>query len=72
MTALPEAMAAFEVHEREFEHVLGNEPRLVKIAGDLIGEISLPGAVNFCFGGPRRNVLYITADTGVWAAVPAG
>jgi len=37
-------------------------------AGDLIGEIGLPGAVNFCFGGPRRNVLYITADTGVWAA----
>ena len=41
-------------------------------AGDLIGEISLPGAVNFCFGGPRRNVLYITADTGVWAAELAG
>ena len=37
-------------------------------AGDLIGEINLPGAVNFCFGGPRRNVLYITADTAVWAA----
>jgi gluconolactonase len=37
-------------------------------AGDLIGEIHLPGAVNFCFGGPRRSVLYITADTGVWAA----
>ena len=36
--------------------------------GDLIGEINLPGAVNFCFGGPRRNVLYITADTAVWAA----
>jgi gluconolactonase len=41
-------------------------------AGDLIGEICLPGAVNFCFGGPRRNVLYITADTGVWAAELAG
>jgi gluconolactonase len=37
-------------------------------AGDLIGEINLPGAVNFCFGGPRRNVLYITADTALWAA----
>jgi gluconolactonase len=37
-------------------------------AGDKIGEINLPGAVNFCFGGPRRNVLYITADTAVWAA----
>jgi gluconolactonase len=41
-------------------------------AGDLIGEIGLPGAVNFCFGGPRRNVLYITADTAVWAAHLAG
>jgi gluconolactonase len=38
--------------------------------GDLIGEINLPGAVNFTFGGRRRNVLYITTDTAVWAAVP--
>lgn len=38
-------------------------------SGDLIGEISLPGAVNFCFGGPSRNVLYITADDAIWAAV---
>jgi gluconolactonase len=37
--------------------------------GDLIGEIELPGAVNFTFGGPKRNVLYITADTAVFAAV---
>jgi gluconolactonase len=37
--------------------------------GDLIGEIELPGAVNFTFGGPSRNVLFITADTAVWAAV---
>ncbi len=37
--------------------------------GDLIGEIHLPGAVNFAFGGPERNVLYITADTDIWAAV---
>jgi gluconolactonase len=37
-------------------------------SGDLIGEIHLPGAVNFCFGGPGRNVLFITTDTGVWAA----
>lgn len=36
--------------------------------GDLLGEISLPGAVNFCFGGPDRNVLFITADTAVFAA----
>ena len=37
--------------------------------GDLIGEIHLPGAVNFTFGGPGRNVLFITTDTAVWAAV---
>ena len=37
--------------------------------GRLIGEIVLPGAVNFTFGGARRNVLFITADTAIWAAV---
>jgi gluconolactonase len=37
--------------------------------GDLLGEITLPGAVNFTFGGPGRNVLFITADTAIWAAV---
>jgi gluconolactonase len=37
--------------------------------GDLVGVIELPGAVNFTFGGPGRNVLYITADTAIWAAV---
>ena len=37
--------------------------------GTLLGEISLPGAVNFTFGGPDRNVLFITADTSIWAAV---
>jgi gluconolactonase len=37
--------------------------------GDLLGEINLPGAVNFAFGGPERNVLFITADTAIWAAV---
>jgi gluconolactonase len=37
--------------------------------GDLLGEIGLPGAVNFTFGGPERNVLFITTDTAVWAAV---
>jgi gluconolactonase len=36
--------------------------------GELIGEIGLPGAVNFTFGGPDRNVLFITADDAVWAA----
>ena len=39
--------------------------------GGLIGEIALPGAVNFTFGGPDRRVLFITTDTAVWAAVLA-
>lgn len=37
--------------------------------GDLLGSVDVPGAVNFTFGGPDRNVLFITADTAVWAAV---
>jgi gluconolactonase len=37
--------------------------------GALLGEIRVPRAVNFTFGGPDRNVLYITADDAVWAAV---
>ena len=36
--------------------------------GALLGEIRLPGAVNFTFGGRDRNVLFVTADTAVWAA----
>jgi gluconolactonase len=36
--------------------------------GELFGEISLPGAVNFTFGGRDRNVLYITTDDAIWAA----
>ncbi|HSK25958.1 MAG TPA: hypothetical protein VK894_03510 [Jiangellales bacterium] len=28
-----------------------------------------PGAVNFTFGGPDQDVLFITTDTAVWAAV---
>jgi len=38
-------------------------------AGDLLGQIHLPGAVNFAFGGRAGNVLFITTDTAVWAAV---
>jgi len=38
-------------------------------AGDLIGQISVPGAVNFTFGGPAGDVLFITTDTAIWAAV---
>jgi gluconolactonase len=37
--------------------------------GHLLEEVELAGAVNFAFGGPERNVLYITTDTAVWAAV---
>jgi gluconolactonase len=40
-------------------------------AGDLIGEIHLPGAVNFTFGGADRRVLFITADDAIWAAALA-
>ena len=36
-------------------------------AGDPIAEIELPGAVNFAFGGPDRDVLYVTTDDAVWA-----
>ena len=36
--------------------------------GDLIGEIRLPGAVNFSFGGRDNTTLFITADTAIWAA----
>jgi gluconolactonase len=35
--------------------------------GELIGEIELSGAVIFAFG-PTEDVLYITADTALWAA----
>ena len=36
--------------------------------GDELGDIHLPGAVNFAFGGPDGDVLFITTDTAVWAA----
>jgi gluconolactonase len=42
--------------------------RILGPDGARIGEIELPGAVNFCFGGPERNVLFITADTAIYAA----
>jgi gluconolactonase len=37
-------------------------------AGDPLGEIALPGAVNLTFGGPDGHVLFVTTDTAVWAA----
>jgi gluconolactonase len=36
--------------------------------GTPIGAIEVPGAVNFCFGGPDGDVLFITADTAIYAA----
>jgi gluconolactonase len=38
-------------------------------SGARLGEIHLPGAVNFTFGGLGRHVLFITTDVAVWAAV---
>jgi gluconolactonase len=39
--------------------------------GRLLGEIQLPGTVNFCFGGPDADLLLITTDSAVWAAALA-
>lgn len=36
--------------------------------GRLIGEILAAGVANFTFGGPGNDVLYILADTVIWAA----
>ena len=36
--------------------------------GELLGEIELPGTVNFVFGGFDGRTLFITTDTAVWAA----
>lgn len=36
--------------------------------GSPIGAIRVPGAVNFCFGGRHKNVLFITTDTAIHAA----
>ena len=38
-------------------------------AGDPVGLIRVPGAVNFTFGGPAGEVLFVTTDTAIWAAV---
>jgi gluconolactonase len=55
--------AAGHVYVSAFSGVLVFNP-----CGDLIGEIRLPGAVNFAFGGSDGNVLFITADNAIWAA----
>jgi gluconolactonase len=43
--------------------------RVLSPEGDELDLIDLPGAVNFTFGGPDRNVLFITTDTAVHAVV---
>ncbi len=58
--------AAGRVYASAFSGVQVYDP-----GGELIGEVHLPGAVNFTFGGPAANVLFITTDTAVWAAVLA-
>jgi gluconolactonase len=52
------------VYASAFSGVQVFDPR-----GELLDELPLPGAVNFCFGGPARDTLFITTDTAVWAAV---
>jgi gluconolactonase len=59
-----EVDTAGNVYASAFSGVQIFDPR-----GALIGEIELPGAVNFTFGGDDRDVLFITTDTAVWAAV---
>jgi gluconolactonase len=41
--------------------------RVLAPSGDELDLIDVPGAVNFTFGGPDRNVLFITTDTAVFA-----
>lgn len=38
------------------------------VSGDLLGEIVAPGVANFTFGGAGNNILYMMADTVIWAA----
>jgi gluconolactonase len=55
--------AAGRVYVSSADGVLVFDP-----GGDLLGEIELPGAVNFTFSGPAGDVLFITRDDSVWAA----
>jgi gluconolactonase len=53
------------------DRIYASSPAGVQVldpAGAPIDAIELPGAVNFTFGGPDRNVLFITTDVAVWAA----
>jgi gluconolactonase len=51
------------VYSSSFSGVLVFDPD-----GELLGEISVPGTVNFCFGGADRNLLLICTGSAVWAA----
>jgi gluconolactonase len=42
-----------------------------QLDGRMIGLIPIPGTVNFTFGGPDRNVLFVTTDDAVWAVTLA-
>jgi gluconolactonase len=54
------------VYASSFDGVLVFAP-----TGELLGEIAIPGAVNFAFAGSERNVLLVTTDDAVWAAALA-
>jgi gluconolactonase len=41
--------------------------RVLDPDGRQLGELAVPGAVNFTFGG---DVLFVTADTAIWAVAP--
>jgi gluconolactonase len=43
--------------------------RILEPSGEQVGTIAVPGAVNFTFGGREGNVLFITADDAICAAV---
>jgi gluconolactonase len=48
----------------------GDGVHVLAPGGERLRTIPLPGAVNFAFGGPDLDVLFITADDAIWAAVP--
>jgi gluconolactonase len=43
--------------------------RIYEPTGEQVGEIPVPGAVNFTFGGRDGTALFITADDAIWVAV---
>lgn len=45
-----------------------NGIQLLSPTGEPLAEIVVPGAVNFCFGGPGDDLLFITTDTAIHAA----